>query len=118
MYIQVYNCFRREEQLEQPKEAAVPESPKANDPEDRKLLHRVVYSYSPLVGDYKKPLQEPVLSEEQDMISISKDCMHGASNYTKVGICVSGVVGAAKRQGHYQTEMAGICCFVSYSYNT
>ena len=26
----------REEQLEQPKEAAVPESPKANDPEDRR----------------------------------------------------------------------------------
>ena len=36
MYIQVYNCFRREEQLEQPKEAAVPESPKANDTEDRR----------------------------------------------------------------------------------
>ena len=55
----------REEELEQPKEAAVPESPKANDAEDRKLLHSVIFSYRALVivSDYKKHLQEPRIEQ-------------------------------------------------------
>ena len=110
------------------KGSSCPESPKANDVEDGKLFHSVVFSYRALVivSDYKKHLREPRIEQRakgrccQVLLKHRlHHAWHGASNYTKVGICALGVVGAAERRhGHYQAEMAGICCFISYSYNT
>ena len=62
----------REEELEQPKEAAVPESPKANDPEDTRQS-----------------------ISEQKSTSVT-DCLHWACMYIQAHICSWGGTGATK----------------------